>query len=576
MQAPPVVAPASGANTVSITVRQNRFHVHGPYSLKDRLKAVPGREWDAKAQAWTYPATGVCAHGLNIVLQSRLLNVRADPLYAALATGHAATRAILSGNAQLLPIPKSAMVPFQHQTLGWNLLGAGDAAMLIWEMGCGKSKTVVDHIVNDPTCKRVLIVCPLAMVDTWATVQLPLHAGPAMALIDAVPLGGRSVAGRTSLAERAMRMRPDHKVVVIINYQAVWREPFAEWALAQKWDLIVADEIHRIKDPKGRASKFMDRLRPAGRRRVGLTGTPFPHDPLDIYAQMRFLDPGVFGASWSAFKAYYTVKGGFMGKEVVGYRNQPDLQRRLYSIAHRVTKEEVLDLPPFSHVSVPVTLSAPARKLYDQLASNFMADVHGGTITAANALTRLLRLQQVTGGYATIDPVDDPDAPAVAGPATPVQQIVQVDTGKLDALSEIMADLPPGEPLVVFCRFVKDMDNVRAAAAANGRTCGNLSGRGNDLKAWQAGQYNTLAVQIKSGGEGVDMTRARYAVFYSLGYSLGEYEQAAARLHRQGQRNAVTYYHLIARDTVDQKVYQALRASKNVVRAILEEGLEEK
>src|SRR5207302_255726 len=81
----------------------------------------------------------------------------------------------------------------------------------------------------------------------------------------------------------------------VLNYDSAWRSPFAEWALKQKWDLVVADEIHRCKAPGGKASRFLARLGKAARFRLGLSGTPMPHSPLDVYAYYRFLDPRIFG-----------------------------------------------------------------------------------------------------------------------------------------------------------------------------------------------------------------------------------------------------------------------------------------
>lgn len=232
------------------------------------------------------------------------------------------------------------------------------------------------------------------------------------------------------------------------------------------------------------------------------------------------------------------------------------MRAKFYSIAHRVTKEEALpDLPPFQHERRFFRLGSKAAKLYGELSSEFHAAVESGEITAANALVRLLRLQQVTGGHVTTDAGSD----------------LLVDTGKTELLADLMLDLPPQEPLAVFVRFQPELDAVRQVAQAAGRSCGELSGRTNDLSAWQAGQLNTLVVQIQAGGVGVDLTRTAYVVYYSLGFSLGDYEQSLARPHRPGQTRRVIYYHLIASGTVDEKVYAALSARKGVVESILAE-----
>jgi SNF2 family DNA or RNA helicase len=127
---------------------------------------------------------------------------------------------------------------------------------------------------------------------------------------------------------------------------------------------------------------------------------------------------------------------------------------------------------------------------------------------------------------------------------------------------------------VVFCRFSSDIANVRAAAERLGISVSELSGRARQLDEWQQGTTRLLVTQIQSGGIGIDLTRASVAWFYSLGYSLSEYEQAVARLHRPGQMKHTHIYHLIAtnngRATVDGRVHEALRDRKEVVNVILD------
>jgi SNF2 family DNA or RNA helicase len=98
-----------------------------------------------------------------------------------------------------------------------------------------------------------------------------------------------------------------------------------------------------------------------------------------------------------------------------------------------------------------------------------------------------------------------------------------------------------------------------------------LSGRRDELKRWQDGEAQVLAVQISAGGVGVDFTRARFAMYYSLSFSLGEYDQALARVHRPGQTRPVEHIHLVARNTVDVKIMRALEKRAEIVQSILAE-----
>jgi SNF2 family DNA or RNA helicase len=321
-----------------------------------------------------------------------------------------------------------------------------------------------------------------------------------------------------------------------------------------KWDRVVADESHRIKSPSGAQSRYMSALSASARRRLALSGTPMPHSPLDIFAQYRFLDRTIYGANFHAFKTQYAIMGGFQNHEIKGYRNEDDLRRRFEQIAFRVGKE-VLDLPEAVHITRACQLDAKTARMYAGLQNDFVAWVREGyEVTATNALAKLLRLQQLTGGH----------LPAESGVG-----VERVSDAKRDLLEDVLEDIAHDEPIAVFCRFSADLDVVHEVAKALGRESRELSGRANQLADWQAGAAPILAVQMQAGGVGIDLTRARYCVYYSCGFSLGDYEQSLARVHRPGQTRPVTYVHLVASGTVDEAVYFALDKRREVVRSVL-------
>jgi SNF2 family DNA or RNA helicase len=149
--------------------------------------------------------------------------------------------------------------------------------------------------------------------------------------------------------------------------------------------------------------------------------------------------------------------------------------------------------------------------------------------------------------------------------------IHRIDSSKQKLLADTLEDIGADEPVVVFCRFTADLLAVHEACGEMGLTSMELSGKRSELKSWQEGGAQVLAVQIDAGSEGVDFTRARYSIFYSVGYSLGKYDQARKRTHRPGQVKPVTHIHLIARATVDVKIMRALERRADIVNAILAE-----
>jgi SNF2 family DNA or RNA helicase len=242
--------------------------------------------------------------------------------------------------------------------------------------------------------------------------------------------------------------------------------------------------------------------------------------------------------------------------ELVRYKNLDEFHDKLMRIMYRVRLQDVMpNLPPQRDETLPITLSPVEQKAYRALEAQFKADLATGTVTPKNGLVRLLRLQEMTSGYVRQDDGER----------------VKLGSSKAEALQEWLTDLPGDEPVVVFCRFRHDLDQVRAVAAALDRTYAEQSGRVNEIKAWQAGERTILGVQIQSGSEGQDMVRAHYVVYFSIGLDLKNYLQSRRRVWRPGQTQAVLYVHLLVKGSIDERVYHALLARDAFLESVLAE-----
>ena len=431
---------------------------------------------------------------------------------------------------------------------------------LAMDMGTGKSAVAVT-LAQTWECRCVLVLCPKSVVGVWPREFLK-HAGDDFEIL---PLIKGTTADKGHKAARFLdRCEIKRKpAVVVINYESAWREPFRTFALnTADFDLLILDECHRIKAPGGRASRFCSELGKVVGKRLGLTGTPMPHSPLDIYAQFRTIQPSVFGYSFAKFKNRYAVTTGPNGTWVdpKQIRNPEELCRKFASISFQVTKEEALTLPEETHINIPVELEPSAFKQYVAMEKHFYLwmEEQAAEVTAANVLVKLLRLQQMTSGF-------------VADDNGTIQRVSEI---KQKTLIDLLSDTPEERPVVVFCKFVNDLDVVKEVAKNLDRTYGEISGRQKDLTdhATMPEGIQIMGVQIQSGGVGIDLTRASIAVYYSMGFSLGDYLQSLARLHRPGQRHPVTFFHLIAQGTVDEKVFKALQDRQEVVSNILKGG----
>lgn len=437
--------------------------------------------------------------------------------------------------------------PWPHQQRGYDfVLNRPRGALLAIPMAGGKTKVAIDLIQNSDA-KKILIVAPLAVIPVWKD-EFDKHTVHRNRYCVA-ELDQGSVAQRTELASGLIEGGIKNCFVGVINYQAAWREPFRSWALSQMWDLVIPDECHRLKTAGGKASMFFNTLKRRVGYKLGMSGFPMPHSPLDIYAQGRFIDDRVFGTSKAAFMSRYCFLGGFSGRQIIGWQNMEELNAKFHDLAFRVEDSE-LNLPEEVPVKRYTRLEPAAHKIYKELQKEFIAEVRNGTITAANAAVKQLRLQQITGGW-----VKDVNG-----------SYHNVSTAKCDLLQDFLSDTSPNEPMVIVCRFLPEIAAVHGVLRRLGRMAGELSGKRSDLAAWQHGQLQDLVVQIQAGSEGIDLSRSRFMVFYSPGNRLGDYLQMRRRIARPTQQaDHVRHVHLIVRGTEDERTYRAFANNMEII-----------
>lgn len=554
---------------ISVSVVGTKIRIKLPWSLmahKDSIKAVPGSRWSKATKSWDFQATPSAALAIAEALAG-VNRVATQEFRDLLAQARAQADAAIHKTANDLPeVPctNPDTPTWNHQRQAFWFAECQAACLLYMDMGTGKSRVTVD-LINHWQANLTLIIAPKKPAKIWPK-QFRLYSCQE---IDVEALVKTSMSG-VQKAERARKLvaqaqQTGRPLVLVINYESVHVEAFAEFALSTAWDLIVLDEGHRVKAPGGVTSMFVTRLGKKAARRLELTGTPMPHSPLDIYAQYRFLDPGIFGTSFAAFKNRYAKMGGFDNRQVKAFINQDELSEKMFSIAY-YAPASVLDLPP--ELDLPPStceLSKSERELYNRIDKAFVALIGEKQITIDNALVELLRLQQITSGHVKTDD----------------GEVIATGTAKAELLAELFEGLPrmivsptetTFEPVVVFVRFIHDLEVVKALAESTGRRYGEVSGRANDLTedASYPEDVDVMAVQIQSGGLGVDLTRARYCFFYSVGFNLGDYLQARKRVHRPGQTRETFYYHLVAEDTVDEIVYEALEKRQSIVEYVVD------
>lgn len=437
---------------------------------------------------------------------------------------------------------------------------------LLFEMGCGKTLTAIAIAgagYQMGKVERLLIVAPTSVVAVWPK-ELQEYAK-------------FKYTCKTLLGEKKQRLKQIDDLikfpfkalkVAVINYESTWRPEILEKLKEFDADMVIADESQRIKTYDAAQSKAMHELGDQARYKLILSGTPVQTAAIDIWSQYRFLDKSVFGDNFFKFRGRYAIMGGYGNKKIVGYKDLEGLIKKEHSIAFRVTKDEALDLPEQTFETRKIQFNQKEKNLYERIKKDSYAELAGGGhITATTVLTRLLRLQQLAGGFLVQDDAQKPQL---------------VSRAKLDALADIIEDyvIGSGKKLVIFARFIAE---VKAIMELAGKVLpkelkqvaiyGDIKkeDRGDIVKQFQEDPKTVLFIgQIDTAGTGITLTAADTCVYYSKNFNYATYSQSLSRIHRIGQRNCCTYIDLEIEGTIDELISKALSRKEDMAKTVVD------
>lgn len=438
--------------------------------------------------------------------------------------------------------------PINHRARGLALL---------MEMGCGKSLTgiaISGILYQFGEVNRVLVVAPLSILGVWQEEYEKFAAFPYELII----LKGSCAKKKEQISN--IQMKQGVMQVVVVNYESAWR--MEKELLAYSPDLIIADEGHKLKENRTSQSKAMHNLGDHAGYKLLLTGTVITGKELDVFSQYRFLDKSIFGISFYQFRNRYFDMLGYGNHTPVFRKMMSDeFLKKMHSVAFRCTKEECLDLPEITEEIRHIELEDKCQKLYEQIKKESFAELTDSEVTAPNVLTKLLRLSQLTGGFITDD----------AGKCT------QMSTAKLDSLSDVVDSvIEDNNKIVIIARFVAEMDAIQAMLEKKHLNYavvrGGITNRDEQIHAFQNdADCKVFVGQIAAAGLGITLTAASTMVFYSMDYSMSNFDQCKARIHRVSQTKPCHYIYLTCKNTVDVKVLRALRNKINLAKSLVDD-----
>lgn len=528
-----------------------------------KVNEMLGREWDRKLKVWKVP---INLENIEEIWRIGHTDTVFDDDFISLGkklrADRSSTLAIKdSSKIEEIKVPVKATL-YEHQLKGVKiaLLNAGFG--ILFDMGLGKTLTTIAIMgirYLRGEVSKVLVVAPSSVCPVWPKDLAQFADFP----YNVEYLSGTKQKRLEKL--NALDIGFFHGLkIAIINYESAWR--LEKELLNFKPDMIVCDESQRIKNAQAQQSKGIHKLGDNSKYRIILSGTPVQNTPLDFFSQYRFLDKTIFGTSYAAFRNRYAQFGGYENHEIVGYRKLPELVEKAHSIAYRVSKEEALDLPEQVFIKRYCEFSNEERKAYEQLKKDSIAAIENeqmqGDIVATNVLTRILRLQQMTGGFAQFE--DE-------------EKVKQLGNSKINVLDEVIEDVvvDNNKKLVIFAKFVHEIKAIVKLIEGKGidysLIYGEVKDRGEQVRRFQEeANVKIFIAQIQTAGLGITLTAADTAVYYSLGYNYADYAQSLARTHRIGQKNTCTYIQLIVPNSIDEQIYEALQAKEDIAKKVVD------
>lgn len=532
---------------LSIDPVRCKLLVHFPYRMDfvELIKRFPGRVW--KRPFWVLPLTQEMVQDVERCFKPYDTVSKDDKLTEFLGGKQREQKEVLQWKQneealQLIPGTEFHLPPFKHQKVALALCQRRKNFGLFMEMGTGKTKVVLDLLGNYYRLEKVtrpsLIVAPVAVINNWQR-EAKMNQ-PHLRVVVAQGTQGKKL-------QAVDQVKQGLADVVVINYESLWR-------LAEDFDIdwfaMVLDESTRIKHRGTQQAKAIIKLGRRASRKYIMTGTPSPNSPLELYNQIRFLDPTVFGESWYAFRDRYAIMGGYGGYQVLGWKNLPELTQKLAAVSYRVLKKDCLDLPEKIYKEYRLNMDKEQGKAYKELADDLITNIGGTDIVATVVLAKLTKLRQIASGFVYRD-----DGHTINITNNP----------KLDQLEELLKEIAPRHKIVIWTSFREEMTLVSSICTKQMLKWVKLDGtinakeRDNVVQNFQKDEETRVFIgQQHAGGIGITLTAADYCIFFSNDYSSEIRMQAEDRLHRIGQRNPVTYIDLIMKGTLDSTIKRML------------------
>jgi SNF2 family DNA or RNA helicase len=432
---------------------------------------------------------------------------------------------------------------------------------LFHDCGCGKTRTAIEIIRHHGG--RALVVCPLTIIDA-AWIEDVKKFAPELSVV--------SLHSKKP-CERLQRLEEDHHIYVV-NYESFRSKELYRRICAKGFTTLVVDESSRIKDPKSLQTMSlltMAGITPYGAKKKGylnrrpiphryiLSGTPAPNKEIEYWPQIKFVTgPGniVFNDNFYAFRGawfadrYATRKVKFQDWYLPTENRQSYIDK-MAPWCDVVSKADAVDLPAQVHEKRIIELSPQEQKSYNTFKDELVLLFGDSEILASNALTEIMKLRQLTSGFAYTE-----------------DGVIETGRSKLKELSALVQEIGD-KPVIIWANFKHEIQALLEALPNSEALWSGTKDRNNVIRNFQNGITQYLIANPQSAGHGLTFINCNDMIYFSLNYSFELLKQSQDRVHRIGQSQSCTYYYIMAKGTIDEVIYRALTKKEALSATVL-------
>ena len=569
--------------TVSVDIDNGGEHIliTAEWRLKELCKSLPGASWSPSDQVWRVPLSWTTCLALRSTFRNDLV---IGPALSEWAANEVTTRINPSNAFRELETFEGDEILFPHQRAGVEFLATAKRALLADEPGLGKTAQAIRALKmlheRGEEIFPVLIVCPNTLKKNWAREFTKWWPEVPTQVI------------KGSAVQRK-RQFEDPAQVFIINWESLRTHsrlaPYGSVALTRcracggqdekisetrcevhlrelnhiDFKAVIADEIHRSKDPKSKQSRALWSASGDSKIRFALTGTPIANNVVDLWSILHWISP----KDWPSKTKWIdrmvdTMLNAFGGMMVIGVK--PAMQDEFYKsvnpVMRRMLKKVVLPwLPPVINERRDVEMSTKQKKAYEQMRDLMIAELGSGdTLTAPSVLTQTIRLLQFASSYATLSTNESTGE---------IKAVLDSPSCKVEALMDDIDNGDFGDDSVAVSAVSKQLINLLSAEMTKKKIPhGLITGdqdedeRQKAIDDFQSGAIKWILFTAQAGGVGITLTAARRLIMLQRPWSLVDHKQVLDRVHRIGSEihDSIVITDYVTEGTIEERVIQVL------------------